>query len=56
MDCFKNDMYEAKGSSTETHKSFSDALRPMRGKFLKRFLTYLYCIKYGEIIMRHLHM
>ena len=26
------------------------------GNFLKRILAYLYCIKYNEIIMPHLHI
>ena len=42
MDHMENDMYGAKGSSTETHKSF-----PMHyslwEKFLKCILTYLCC-------------
>ena len=34
---------------------FSDALNLMGRKFLKRNLTHLFCPKYAEIIVCHLH-
>ena len=49
MDRIKNGVYTTNGLSRETHKSFS----VISFKYLKRFLTYLYCTKHNEINICH---
>ena len=48
MDRIKNGTYGIRRSFTQTHKEFSDTLRPMGGKDLKLILTCLYCNKWNK--------
>ena len=54
MDGIQNGIYGTHGSSTETHKSFSDTLQRMGQKDLKHILTWLYYNKCNEINIWHL--
>ena len=50
----ENCIYGAKVSCTETHKIFSDTLKPMSRKLFKRISTH--CTKCYEINVRHLNI
>ena len=54
MNSIENDMYGAKSSSTEIHKSFPIHFGLWEGmEFLKFLVRYLYCSKYNKINIFH---
>ena len=48
----KNDIKCSNIITTGSHKSFPIHCIP-RGKYLKRFLTYVCCTKYNKVNIRH---
>ena len=52
MERIETNIYRSIGMSTDTQKFFN-TFQHMGKSFLKRILTYLYCIKYNEIDICH---